>query len=128
MVIQALRYTFSDTSDSFNTSLGPSVIDMFLIMLNDTDLANYRLALSTLNSAVHNKPLLILPHLDSLLPSVMDASRTKPHLIREVQMGPFKHKVDDGLEIRKVSQLEEAPKNPNQPFTAPPILNDFVPN
>jgi cullin-associated NEDD8-dissociated protein 1 len=71
-------------------------------MLNDADLENRRLAMTTLNSAARNKADLMLPHLGELLPLVMKESNVKPELIREVQMGPFKHKVDDGLEVRKV--------------------------
>ena len=71
-------------------------------MLNDPELENRRLALITLNSATQNKSALILPHLSQLLPFVIEESKLNPILVREVQMGPFKHKVDDGLEIRKV--------------------------
>ncbi len=45
---------------------------------------------------------LILPHLNQLLPAVIGDTQIKPELVREVQMGPFRHKVDDGLELRKV--------------------------
>jgi len=103
MVISALRYTFADTDESYDEFLRPVVIDMLKIMLNEQDLENRRLALITLNSATHNKPELILPHLDEFLPLVMNETVIKPELVREVSMGPFKHKVDDGLEIRKVS-------------------------
>lgn len=72
-------------------------------MLNDTDLGNHRLALTTVNSAIHNKMNLILPHLNQLLPAVIGDTQIKPELVREVQMGPFRHKVDDGLELRKVT-------------------------
>lgn len=75
---------------------------MLSAMLNDPELENRRLALITLNSATQNKGALILPHLSQLLPLVIKESNINPALIREVQMGPFKHKVDDGLEIRKV--------------------------
>lgn len=71
-------------------------------MLGDSDLGNHRLALTTVNSAIHNKTDLVLPHISQLLPAIMEDSRVKPELVREVQMGPFKHKVDDGLELRKV--------------------------
>jgi len=101
MVISALRYVFADTDEAYNVNLQSSIIPMLATTLADTDLDNQRLSLSTFNSALHNKPSLILPHLADLLPYAMQASVVRPELVREVQMGPFKHKVDDGLEIRK---------------------------
>jgi cullin-associated NEDD8-dissociated protein 1 len=87
MVIQAIRYTLPDSDETFDAVLRTTLIDMLIVMLRDDELENRRLALTTLNSAAHNKPDLIIVKLE---------------LIREVMMGPFKHKVDDGLEVRKV--------------------------
>ncbi|KAK5122136.1 hypothetical protein LTR85_004382 [Meristemomyces frigidus] len=101
MVISALRYVFSETDDTYNIHLQSLIIPMLATMLADSDLDNQRLSLSTFNSALHNKPELVLPHLAELLPYAMQATIIRPELVREVQMGPFKHKVDDGLEIRK---------------------------
>ncbi len=103
MVIQAIRYTLPDSDEAFDGVLKATLIDMLSVMLRDPELENRRLALTTLNSAAHNKPDLIIPNLGILLPLVMKESEVKPELIREVMMGPFKHKVDDGLEVRKVS-------------------------
>jgi len=83
--------------------LRPLIIPVLVNMLNDTDLSNHRLALTTVNSAIHNKMNLVLPHLNQLLPAVIGDTQIKPELVREVQMGPFRHKVDDGLELRKVN-------------------------
>jgi cullin-associated NEDD8-dissociated protein 1 len=102
MIISAIRYTFADPDDHYNDILKPVIVSLLTAMLNDADLENRRLGLTALNSAIHNKPTLIIPHLDELVPLVMKESQVKPELIREVQMGPFKHKVDDGLEVRKV--------------------------
>lgn len=101
MVIQAVRYTLPDSDETFDAVLKTTLIDMLQVMMHDPELENRRLALTTLNSAAHNKPDLILPHLGQLLPLVMEESNIKPDLIREVMMGPFKHRVDDGLEVRK---------------------------
>lgn len=101
MGIQAIRYTLPDSDEAFDAILKHSLIDMLTTMLNDTELENRRLALTTLNSAAHNKSDILLPHLGQLMPLVMKASVIQPELIREVMMGPFKHKVDDGLEVRK---------------------------
>ncbi|KAI9789286.1 MAG: hypothetical protein M1835_001768 [Candelina submexicana] len=101
MVIQSIRYTLADTDESFDDYLRPILTSVLTCILNDSDLENRRLALTTLNSATHNKPDLILPELGHLIPLVMKESNIKSELLREVQMGPFKHKVDDGLEIRK---------------------------
>lgn len=85
--------------------LRPVIVPLLVNMLSDRDLGNHRLALTTLNSAIHNKMDILLPHLNELLPAVFGDTKVKPELIREVQMGPFKHRVDDGLELRKVSPL-----------------------
>lgn len=102
MVIQAVRFAFTDTDKEFDRVLKPLLIGMLSEMLTDPAIENRRLALTTLNSATQNKAALVLPHLSKLLPLVIKESITNPALVREVQMGPFKHKVDDGLEVRKV--------------------------
>ena len=103
MVIQAVRFAFTDTDREFDRALKPILVGMLITMLNDNTVENRRLALTTLNSATNNKAALVLPHIHQLLPFVVKDSIINPELIREVTMGPFKHKVDDGLEVRKVS-------------------------
>ncbi|KAL8717566.1 MAG: hypothetical protein Q9225_005198 [Loekoesia sp. 1 TL-2023] len=101
MAIQAIRFALSDSDEAFDEVLRPMLIPMLNSMLDDDNLENRRLALGVLNSAIHNKSDMILPNLIDLVPLVMKESTVKPELVREVQMGPFKHKVDDGLEVRK---------------------------
>ncbi|KAI0009047.1 cullin binding protein CanA [Xylariaceae sp. FL0662B] len=101
VAVQALRYTLPDSDESFDAVLKMVLFDMLLTVLRDGNMEIRRLGMTTLNSATHNKPDLVLPHLKELTPYVMTESVIKPELIREVQMGPFKHMVDDGLEVRK---------------------------
>ncbi|KAM6486838.1 TATA-binding protein interacting (TIP20) [Trichoderma simmonsii] len=101
MAVQAIRYTLPESDETFDAMLRNVLIEMLLTMLQDSDMEIRRLAMTTLNSAAHNKPDLILPHLGELLPFVLSESVIKKELIREVMLGPFKHKVDDGLEVRK---------------------------
>lgn len=78
------------------------MIEVLTFIMRDSNLENRRAALNTFNAAVKNKSDLIMPSLTQLMPLVLDQTLIDPSLIREVQMGPFKHKVDDGLECRKV--------------------------
>lgn len=102
MVIQAVRFALSDSDEAVDDALKPSLLKMLTVMLNDADLENRRLAMTTVYSAARHKPGIILASLGKLLPYIIKAAEINPNLVREVQMGPFKHKVDDGLETRKV--------------------------
>ncbi|CAF1227456.1 unnamed protein product [Rotaria sordida] len=53
--------------------------------------------------SAHNKPMLIRDLLKELLPKLYNETRVRLELIREVEMGPFKHTVDDGLDLRKAA-------------------------
>lgn len=106
MAVLAIRYTLPETDEAFDAILRNVLIDMLTTVLKDEDLEIRRLAMTTLNSAAHNKPDLILPHLGELMPFVLDESVINQALIKEVMLGPFKHTVDDGLEVRKVCEIE----------------------
>ena len=54
--------------------------------------------MSAFNSAAKTKPHLVKEHLSVLLPKLYQETVLKPELIRTVQMGPWTHKVDDGLD------------------------------
>ena len=58
--------------------------------------------MQTLSTAAHVKPGLLGGQLSGLLPALYAQTVVDPSLIRTVDLGPFKHKIDDGLELRKV--------------------------
>ncbi|KAK9359781.1 armadillo-type protein [Lipomyces starkeyi] len=111
IIISAVRFLFSqndasaalaDEAASADELLRPVVID-FLALLEDPDLENRRLAISAIASVAHNQPNLLADHLSRVLGLLFQDTFIRPELIREVQMGPFKHKVDDGLDVRKAA-------------------------
>ncbi|KAL0093191.1 TATA binding protein interacting protein [Phycomyces blakesleeanus] len=101
-VATAIKYAVVDPSQAYDDLLKP-ILSQFLILLQDPDLNVRRLALLAINSAVHRKPYLIRDVLGQLIPLLYEETVIKEELIHTVEMGPFKHKVDDGLEIRKAA-------------------------
>ncbi|XP_065316402.1 cullin-associated NEDD8-dissociated protein 1-like isoform X1 [Gordionus sp. m RMFG-2023] len=75
----------------------------FLSSLQDGDPNVRRMGLIALNCAAHNKPFLVRDSLKEILPYLYNETKIRKELIREVEMGPFKHSVDDGLDLRKTS-------------------------
>lgn len=101
-IVAAIKFAICDQPHEVDDILR-SCIGEFLSALQDSDINVRRTALITLNSAAHNKPSLILSLLPKILPSLYEETLVKPELIREVEMGPFKHQVDDGLDTRKAA-------------------------
>jgi len=101
-VVSALKFSIVDQPAAIDTLILPVMSD-FLAPLKDEKLEVRHAALLTLNWAAHNKPGLVRDKLPNYLPSLFAEAKLKPELIREVDLGPFKHKVDDGFENRKAA-------------------------
>jgi len=101
-VVSAIKFTISDQPQPIDALLR-QCIGKFLSALQDPEPSVRRVALVAFNSAVHNKPTLVRDLLPDLLPQLYSETKVKKELIREVEMGPFKHTVDDGLDIRKAA-------------------------
>ncbi|WWD22460.1 hypothetical protein CI109_106951 [Kwoniella shandongensis] len=102
IVAAAVRYTFIDTSSSYDELIAPIIVD-FLSLMRDENLIVRRLSLASLNAAIQNKPHLIVDKLSTLQPLLYQETHVKKELQREVQMGPWKVIEDDGLENRKTA-------------------------
>lgn len=104
-MVVAVKFTVTGTSSECDSCMAPH-IPHFLATLGDENVSVRRAALLTINTMVRNKPDFIRDLLTpptSLLQSIYGETKVKEELIRTVVMGPFKHKVDDGLEIRQAA-------------------------
>lgn len=101
-IVTAIKFTISDQPTAIDSLLRHCIGD-FLSTLQDPDLNVRRVALVAFNSAAHNKPSLVRDLLDTILIQLYNETKVRKELIREVEMGPFKHTVDDGLDIRKAA-------------------------
>ncbi|KAJ3534666.1 hypothetical protein NMY22_g6824 [Coprinellus aureogranulatus] len=97
-----IRYTFADASQSYDELLAHLPVG-FLSLVVGHELTACRLALSSLNSAARTKLHLLGDHLKTLQHILYKETFVNPDLVRTVQMGPWTHKVDDGLETRKTA-------------------------
>ncbi|XP_019191103.1 PREDICTED: cullin-associated NEDD8-dissociated protein 1 [Ipomoea nil] len=101
-VVIAIKYSLVERPEKIDAIL-PNEISSFLMLIKDDDRHVRRAAVLALSTAAHNKPNLIKGLLPELLPLLYDQTTIKKELIRTVDLGPFKHTVDDGLELRKAA-------------------------
>ncbi|XP_054801363.1 cullin-associated NEDD8-dissociated protein 1 [Prosopis cineraria] len=101
-VVIAVKYSIVERPEKIDEIIYPE-ISSFLMLITDNDRHVRRAAVLALNTFAHNKPNLIKGLLPDLLPLLYDQTIVKQELIRTVDLGPFKHTVDDGLELRKAA-------------------------
>ncbi|KAK3025449.1 hypothetical protein RJ639_041335 [Escallonia herrerae] len=101
-VVIAVKYSMVERPEKIDEIIYPE-ISSFLMLIKDHDRHVRRAAVLALSTAAHNKPNLIKGLLPELLPLLYDQTLIKKELIRTVDLGPFKHTVDDGLELRKAA-------------------------
>lgn len=77
--------------------------EKLLVCLADEELAVRKAALHSLNVVCLSSSCseIFRPYTDQIFERIKEDSKQRPELIREVDLGPFKHKVDDGLPLRK---------------------------
>ncbi|KAI3978694.1 hypothetical protein MKX01_015869 [Papaver californicum] len=101
-VVIAVKYSIVERPEKIDEIMYPE-ISSFLMLIKDHDRHVRRAAVLALSTAAHNKPNQIKGLLPELLPLLYDQTVVKKELIRTVDLGPFKHIVDDGLELRKAA-------------------------
>lgn len=102
-VISAVKYTITEQPQEIDASLKADLQDFFTMLNKSQNVAVRRACVLLLNSAAHNKPKLVQDSLDKILPNLYAECVFDKDLVRTIQLGPFKHKIDDGLELRKSS-------------------------
>ena len=99
--MSSLRYAVMSETPETREALKAN-ITTYLALLNDDDLDVKRAALLSLNAIIHHQSDLVQDLLAGHVLSVLYEA-TKIVLVRVIDLGPFKHKVDDGLPLRKAA-------------------------
>jgi len=100
--LHAVR-TFVGVADAVGESVLKQHLQAFFGHIGDSENLVRRAGIMAFNATLQRKPYLVLEQLDGLLQLVYAETNCRQELIREVQMGPFKHRIDDGLDTRKAA-------------------------
>jgi cullin-associated NEDD8-dissociated protein 1 len=72
-------------------------------LARDVDINVRRFALESLTAITHTLPASVRDQAQMVQEAANGMTKIDPSLIKEVDLGPFKHKVDDGIVIRKAA-------------------------
>lgn len=101
-IVTSLKFAIGEKSQNVDKELEP-FLHQFLNLIKDKELTVRYKALLALNFLAHNKPRLVKDLLPDYLDALYGEAILKTELIYELDLGPFKHKVDGGLEARKAA-------------------------
>lgn len=104
-VVSALKFVRFEEHNELADKL-KFKISSFLATLADKELVVRSAALSSLNYVASRAPSVVQQKdalNKTLLSQFYNQTVVKPELVRTIDLGPIKHKVDDGLELRKLA-------------------------
>lgn len=102
LVIAGIRYAIVDAPHPVDLSLKGS-LGRYLECLRDSSRHVRKATVQLLSSAIAHKFRLVQEVLRNVLPDLYEQTVKKEDLIRVLDFGPFKHKIDDGIELRKAT-------------------------
>lgn len=98
--VTSVKHAVSSGSEAVSHMLG-KFLQAHLALLSDDDLDVKRAALVSLTAIVHHRHELLQDSIHEVLPPIFKAMEFT--FVRTIDLGPFKHKVDDGLDLRKAA-------------------------
>ena len=123
----AKSFKYSAHKDMDTTALNtliPEIIDL----ATDSEHKIRQFTLESLVSITHHLPHLLKADIETIYKILVNEVVVKPELIKEVDLGPFKHKIDEGRPIRKAGFVlldtifERMPERINVPVVIDMIL------
>jgi len=101
-IVAAIKFAIHEKANAVDSVLTEK-IEPFLELLKDNSILVRKATLLSINYIAYQKPKIIKPYLNHYLPLLYGETKIKKELIHEVVIGPFTHKVDDGLDLRKAA-------------------------
>jgi cullin-associated NEDD8-dissociated protein 1 len=100
VAVHGARAALVERPDAAAAALTGAAADELLAALRDEDFRVRHAAAQLLSACGHYAPALARPRLAAALPALLAATAALPSLVRTVDLGPFKHVVDDGAPLR----------------------------
>ena len=83
------------------------LLEDLLLLSRSPDIEIKKNALEALTSVIHSSWSILKDSMRDVIVQILNFALTetqiRPELIEEVDLGPFKHKVDNGLSVRKAA-------------------------
>lgn len=104
-VASAVKFAVSSSTMSGERPSGQLRLNLFTFiqMIGDLDVMVAKNAVQLVNAIAKSHPKLLVPHLSKTLPLIYARTTKNKELVRIVDLGPFKHEEDYGLDLRKCS-------------------------
>ena len=103
-LVSAIKFTVLASERGELTKIRDQLrLENFMRAIADTDVNVRTAVIKTMNAITHRESTLIAPLLAEIMPKLLEQTVIVPELVRVMDLGAFKHTVDDGLDCRKAA-------------------------